>query len=1655
MKKFRILLLSLLTSLLFFGCEVGLGEEVDLESPVIKIINPANLSKVHLEFLLEGTATDNQGVTRVEISNKDTGFIYGNATLDGENWSFPMKLTKEDEGDITFKVEAFDLAQNQSPKSYKTFTLSVDDTPPESEDWYIDRGKGVTIRLNTLEYLKALNTDLSENKDIPQNQSFSIHGKVKDGTGIGLVKVTLKNEKGKEIISKISEGSYTPIIEFTHEDLVKADPALATGKHYLQVSFVCQDEHENNYSETLDWLLWYPESDLPRINEKEEIRINIQNPISVDYFDDDQIGEVRIALKMENSPQLEGVTVKDLIENETIRNAIFDEANRKKENTDDSKIEHIYIEKPNSLRESTYSIKSTELLVAANMKLIVCLKDINGLWNAYITPVTIADSELPQLIINSPAENTTPSVVANTNNIKIDGYALDKRSKPGKVYSIFVKDSVADKVGITNKIIMELTGTDDEYTAKYGETARTISAENIAKIKKDANGTIAFQNGTVKWQSTIKDSTYTDSSQEGWKKNTFAFTYDLIDELGEEGKNPKYYTLLYVDANGMKTTKLLPLNGDQTPPKITIVAKAKNGEGDRLLKAMNSVNPENDELTITFDGVKDTGLGMKEDSYKIKIGETVVANGKSITYNKEQLKELQKKFTQPTFICEAEDKLGNKNSDQITLVLSNLPRVTSITSDNQSGTYKTGDKLVFLVNFDSEVKITGAPKLNVGINTDTKKADLFSGTNTKSLWFEYTVESNITCNKVEIPNVYYIDLNGGTIENDGIADGPAKLDDVTDNNLVGTVLKIDSVSPTFSDITYTSTVTENDDKKYVKAGDIITAVLTASENILVTGAPTLVLKGGAIGTSDLQFTFQGVDNNKLTFIHKVTSSTPNGVVALNGTSYFTNADKSKITDEVGNVCGNLTALSKNACDTIQIDTVAPGVPTLKLASGGTEIALSDASDLLNKAQTLKFYDLETGATVYYSVNGGSSWKLVTAEQKTSGVILPEGEISVTAKQVDIAGNESNIPTEKKLNIQPRFPTVISVNIANSDGYVKQGEKIIFNVYFDDIVKLTTADAKLQFTDSTNGNEREINFKTTSGDGAKLLTAEYTVQSTDVIDGIRVKEITNGSITDKYGNVPGVNPLSAYLKADYGWRDGIKVDGIKPTLSTTTPVNNGVQTTGSDNFTIELTFSEPVYTESGYVTLQRIGATGYEGDWAIPPVLSNEDFVNIYNQLGTTDRETLMRTNNGAGNITDEKLQDYTARPLGPYMKYTHGIKADGSPDQTTKFVLAPEYGLYGTTGTVANIRNVLAKTGYHQHKVDIKSNQVSGNGTNIIRIEFSEKIPDGQHWALLIDNTCIRDSAQNFYDGISDVTGYNLWSQKVATPVIRVDRYSHNIGAKEPKLNAVPANRWQIVSNANVDQKDYVQEITAWTENRTDYANANAASATKLAPTGYAKVRIDCETPGAVLKFNVDTSATRNGATAGTKTHPEAGHVVQNGSGISKYFDGSQYSEIQNRNVAQLEGTTPTQSYSQTEWIFIGDGQYTSARKDYVSAKATAPNVASGMQESSLGHEGVFKTVVNYKGHASQIQIQGGTFNGGMPSIPGFPLRDAVKGTESQRYNQNTYYANDAGQNHYWVTYDIISEFSILSVHEEVGWSIFYSYGEYGQVSTLQDIKHY
>lgn len=96
MKKKFLTLFTLLLSfvLILTGCEVGLGEAVDTEPPVLSINYPPAASTIRDSFVIAGTCEDDKGVTKVtvDVRNTDMNKSFGSysAKVDGTKWSLEL-----------------------------------------------------------------------------------------------------------------------------------------------------------------------------------------------------------------------------------------------------------------------------------------------------------------------------------------------------------------------------------------------------------------------------------------------------------------------------------------------------------------------------------------------------------------------------------------------------------------------------------------------------------------------------------------------------------------------------------------------------------------------------------------------------------------------------------------------------------------------------------------------------------------------------------------------------------------------------------------------------------------------------------------------------------------------------------------------------------------------------------------------------------------------------------------------------------------------------------------------------------------------------------------------------------------------------------------------------------------------------------------------------------------------------------------------------------------------------------------------------------------------------------------------------------------------------------------------------------------------------
>jgi len=238
-----------------------------------------------------------------------------------------------------------------------------------------------------------------------------------------------------------------------------------------------------------------------------------------------------------------------------------------------------------------------------------------------------------------------------------------------------------------------------------------------------------------------------------------------------------------------------------------------------------------------------SGIGWK--SFALPITNLAAKLGNTVTLV------VSGSSTQDSYFNFVADDAHNGNAAYLNLTFK--PKVQSV-SVPSNATYKIGDILNFTVTFDSIVNVIGIPKLPLILNTGgTVQASYVSGSNSHSLVFRYTVTSgNLDADGITVGSV--LALNGGSIRSSNNDDAELTLYSVATT----TGVKVDGVVPTVSSVSSTSS------NGTYKMGDIIPVTVTFSENVRVTGTPTLALNSGGIANY-----LSGSETSTLTFDYTV------------------------------------------------------------------------------------------------------------------------------------------------------------------------------------------------------------------------------------------------------------------------------------------------------------------------------------------------------------------------------------------------------------------------------------------------------------------------------------------------------------------------------------------------------------------------------------------------------------------------------------------------------------------------------------------------------------------------------------------------------------------------------------------------------------------
>lgn len=1511
----------LLLSFFALSCSPGLGSEVDLHAPQLAITSHENLDYVGVPFVLSGTVQDNILVESVKVYDGRTGALYANAAISGQSWFAELNLP---EGDTALRVVAYDQNKNSSYQSVKQLTLLVDSTPPVIETVEIRRPGGWIQYLLEREVLEAADPLDYLAADSFQNEQFSLNAELDDESNIDNATVNLLDSSGTVLFSKVSTESsaFNPVWTITHDELVAINPAHATGRHYFRITVDTQDAAGNptggiaTNTDQFLWLCWYPESDYPRITIATSADGTITIPkdasMPVEFWDDDGLGIVHARLMpLADWNALPGSTDDDKID------ALIANPSR-------ATILGASQNLAGNPRQRVVNIAAGTQ--SGDFRLVLLSRDekttSDNLWYGRSIPVQVTDEDSPIVIVDSPEENTFPTISSGTEFI-IDGAILDNRGAT-VLRAAWIPAGIPDQEAVLES------------------TKEALRNSTVA-----SGGSETLPNGVVLRGVPLSGTTTRSVGGQVYYSRDFSISYDILNSFTYEGVNEndaKLFVFYTTDEDENDEWRIFRLPGNSALPTVTFTYPAQ----DLQVHSNETAFPLS--FTITTPGnLPLDSVVLQDITGDPPVAESFVQTGTNCTMTKtvgdmSGWLDPERRTWQVT----VRDILGNETAQSRTVIFTRIPALTGITSGVINGTFKAGDEIMLQAVFSNAVRVPAGslPRLRLrysGTDTVDKYAEYHSGSGTNTLYFRFVVPADAQSADLRSWTTP-IDLDGGSILSTEGSGTPAHLPGIgghpafvngDGNNLQDTKnIALDGLSPTITGLTFTD--------RWYREGETIQVSLSLNEPLLVSGDPELRL-GGGIAAS-----FVRTAGTTAIFEYTVQAGDNFDTITWNLATCMTETDRLMITDIAGNPL-TLSATGTGAAG--GIDTGIPPSPVIQNPASGAYN--TDQNLILNTPSPAG-----SPETAEYSLDGGLTWTIWSAP-----VLLDDGDYVITARRRDAAGNISPIAVPRAVEIGKNFPEIIAISCENPDGVYTGGNTLTFKVSFDRPVHTTNPAGSLTFAGGASSLVAAIQ---PNADDTTALYFERTIPAGSEMYPVHISALNLSGVVDHFGNTNTAPDIAGL----YAARPALAVDSASPQITTRAPSAGAVlERNGSGESVLILTFNEAVWVDSGTIEVSR------HGDWLIPPVLEESEFREVYYNLDLTEaqRSALMQSEDGS-----PTLHEFTGQPVGPYKKTTHGLRPEGGawvPDTTTRYVLDFETGLDN-----AAIRDAFEAAGYHRYVIDVTSFRVTGSGTDTIRIVLPEPLPHGREWACDITAASFRDGGGN----TSVAESWQFWSEKVATPVVRVDRYSQGEGSVQP----LASTTYDI--NGILTGGSITSEQTFGNRDKT------------TVPSGYVRVRIDCETPGAEILF----TAIRESSTAIL-----AGGLAANTTRKSA-----------NADISETDLSSLTTATTYTGFFPLGDGAIDTAGKYYVAASATrdASGGVPALAASDRGYEGAFKSIIMYEAPGSggsYTRFQGSNIEGGMPTISGFPLRDA---DPDLRYTKHSYQLGV--DEWYWHSWEIVCD---------------------------------
>ena len=451
---------------------------------------------------------------------------------------------------------------------------------------------------------------------------------------------------------------------------------------------------------------------------------------------------------------------------------------------------------------------------------------------------------------------------------------------------------------------------------------------------------------------------------------------------------------------------------------------------------------------------------------------------------------------------------GNGNfTGQVYTIDKTGPSISSVTGPGNA-TYGLGQNLDFTVNYNENVTVTGTPTIPLTIGLTARNANYVSGSGSTALLFRYTVV-------------------GGDNDSDGIASASpisGTIKDAAGNSAplaftppITTGVLVDTTAPTISSVTGPANGS-------YRATQNLDFTVNYSENVIVTGTPTIGLTIGSTGRSA---SYQsGSGSSVLVFRYTVVApdTDTDGIASA---SPIALSGGSTMKDAAGNDA--VRTFTPPITTGVLVDTTAPTISSVTGPANGSYGLGQNLDFTVNYSENVTVtgtptFGLTIGSTArnasYLSGSGSSAlvfrYTVVAPDTDTDGIASASPIALNSGTMQDAAGNDAvrtfTPPITSAVLVDTTAPSVTSINRQNPSGATTNASSVTFRVTFSESVSgVDTGDFSLTTTSTAAGTIASVS----AGSGT---TIDVTVNSITGDGTLRLDLKSSGTgIKDTAGN----------------------------------------------------------------------------------------------------------------------------------------------------------------------------------------------------------------------------------------------------------------------------------------------------------------------------------------------------------------------------------------------------------------------------------------------------------------------------------------------------------------------------------------------------------